>query len=73
MRPAKLIRQLRGKSQFEVSLLTGIPNYRLSRIETGKGNPTPEELAKLATALDTTPTILIQEISAGLFEGITYK
>ena len=69
MRPAKLIRQLQGKSQFQISLLTEIPNYRLSKIESGKENPTPEELNKLANALGTTPSVLEQEISMDLFIG----
>lgn len=69
MRSAKFIRLLRGKSQFEVSLATGIPNYRLSLLENGKANPTAEELAKLAAALGTMPAALDQDLSAILLAG----
>jgi len=59
----KFIRILRGKSQFQVSLETEIPSYRLSRLENGKIDPRPQELRKLAEALETTPEVLKREIS----------
>ena len=69
MRSAKIIRLLRGKSQFEVSLATRIPNYRLSLLENGRADATAEELAKIAAALETTPAILDQDLSAVLLAG----
>ena len=59
----KFIRILRGKSQFQVSLETEIPSYRLSLIESSKVDPRPQELRKLAEALQTTPEVLKREIS----------
>ncbi len=64
MRNAKFVRILRCKSQFQVSLLTEIPSYRLSVIESGKVTPTEGELQRLAAALDTTPENLVREVSA---------
>ena len=63
MMNSKFVRMLRGKSQFQVSLLTEIPSYRLSVIESGKVVPTEEELERLAAALDTTPENLVREVS----------
>ena len=65
----KIFRMIREKSQFEVSLETGIPSYRISSIENGRVTPTPDELAKLAEALQTTPEVLQREISAETLVG----
>ena len=71
MRSAKIVRILRGRSQFEVSLATGIPNYRLSLIENGKADPTAEEVGKLAIALGTVPAALDRDLSVILLnDGI---
>ncbi len=59
---SKFVRMLRGKTQHQVSLLTEIPSYRLSVIESGKVIPTEEELERLAAALDTTPENLVREV-----------
>ena len=59
----KFVRMLRGKSQFQVNLLTEIPSYRLSVIENGKVTPTEGELEQLAAALQTTPENLAREVS----------
>jgi len=59
----KIFRNLRRKSQFELSLATRIPSYRLSRLENGLVDPTEEELERLAIALDTSPEMLKKEIS----------
>jgi transcriptional regulator with XRE-family HTH domain len=69
MRSAKFIRWLRGMSQFELSCATRIPNYRLSRLENGKDNPTSEELTKIAAALGTMPAALDRDPSAILLDG----
>ena len=66
----KFIRILRGKSQFQVSLETEIPSYRLSILESGKADPRPEELRKLAEALGTTPKVLRKEISEEALVGV---
>ena len=59
----KLLRLLRHQSQFDLSLETRIPTYRLSNIENGKVEPREDELTKLAEALQTTPEVLRREIS----------
>ena len=59
----KFVRMLRGKSQFQISLLTEIPSYRLSVIENGKVVPTEGELKRLAAVLQTTPENLTREVS----------
>ncbi len=65
----KLLRLLRGKSQFELSLETRIPSYRLSVLENGKAEPKEEELRRLADALETTPEVLRKKISGEVLEG----
>jgi len=65
----KFIRILRGKSQFQVSLETEIPSYRWSLIESSKVDPRPQELRKLAEALQTTPEVLKREISEEVLVG----
>ena len=59
----KFFRLLRGKSQFQLSLDTQIPSYRLSVLENGKALPTEDELERLASALETTPERLTGKIS----------
>lgn len=59
----KLFRLLRGKSQFQLSLETQIPSYRLSVLENGKAVPKQGELERLATALQTTPENLTKRVS----------
>ena len=58
----KVIRLLRGKNQFELSLETKIPNYRLSILENGKAVPKADELKRLARALGTTPDRLMAKV-----------
>jgi len=59
----KFVREFRGKTQHQVSLLTEIPSYRLSVIETGKVVPTKGELERLAAALETTPENLTKRLT----------
>ncbi len=66
MKNIKALRLLREKSQFDLSLDTKIPNYRLSLLETGKAEPRPDELERLAKALDTLPEILTRDFSEEL-------
>ena len=65
----KVFRMIRKKSQFDVSLETGIPSYRISSIENGRVTPTPDELSKLAEALQTTPEVLKWEITEEALVG----
>ena len=51
----KMERLKRGLSQWDLSELTGIKNYRLSLIECGRTEPTDEECHILASALDLEP------------------
>ena len=59
----KFFRLLRGMSQFQLSLETQIPSYRLSILEHDKDVPTEDELARLASALEVTPEKLNGKIS----------
>ena len=59
----KIFRLLRGKSQFELSLETKIPSYRLSVLENGKSEASPEELLRLGEALGASPEQLKQQIT----------
>ncbi len=63
MESLKFFRFLRGKSQFQLSLETSIPSYRLSRLENGKVEPSTDELSRLAYALGTAPEQLKQQIT----------
>ena len=63
MESLKFFRYLRGKSQFQLSLETSIPSYRLSRLENGKVEPSTDELSRLAQALGVSPEQLQRQIS----------
>lgn len=57
----KRIKELRKElrySQEQLAELIGIEPNNLSRIENGKNYPTPENLSKIASALNVTPDIL---------------
>lgn len=51
----KIERLKRGLSQWDVSELTGIKNYRLSLIECGHAEPTDDERQVLESALELEP------------------
>ena len=59
----KILRQLKGKSQWQLGMEAKVPNYKLSQIESGKLEPTVEELQRLASALQTTPEVLRRQVS----------
>ncbi len=63
MKSLKFFRYLRGKSQFQLSLETRIPSYRLSRLENGKVEPSTCELSRLAQALGVLPKQLKRQIT----------
>ena len=65
----KIFRLLRGKNQFELSLETQIPSYRLSLLENGKAEPKAEELKRLAKALETTTERLMVKVDEGVLVG----
>ena len=50
----KAIRMSKGRTQAQLSEMTGIQRSNLSRLENGKTNPNIETLSKIAIALDTT-------------------
>ncbi len=50
----KAIRMSKGRTQAQLSEMTGIQRSSLSRLENGKTNPNIETLSKIAIALDTT-------------------
>lgn len=56
----KLMRESQGKSQHDVSMMSGLPVGYLSNIETGRiENPGADKLAIIARALDCTPNDLL--------------
>jgi len=55
------LRSHRGISQVELARRVGTSFPRISEIESGKGNPTVKTLEKIATALSTTPSRLLEE------------
>ncbi len=59
----KILRLKRKKSQWELGQAAQITNYKISQFECGKLEPTPEELQRLATALQTSPETLTREVS----------
>ncbi len=65
----KILRLLRGQSQWQLGQAAQITNYKLSQIERGKLEPTPAELDRLAAALDVTPEVLKKEISKEILVG----
>jgi len=65
----KVFRFLRGQSQWELGQVARITNYKISQFECGKLEPTPDELRRLATALQTTPEVLRKEISEETLVG----
>jgi len=59
----KILRLDRKKTQWELGQAAEITNYKISQFECGKLTPTPEELRRLADALETSPETLSQELS----------
>ena len=62
----KVFRLLRGKTQFELSLETEIPSYRLSVLENERAEPSANELSRLAQALGVFPEQLREQITEKL-------
>jgi transcriptional regulator with XRE-family HTH domain len=55
----RIIRELQGLSQTELSALRGIPRSTLSSIENGRVNPGVERAKALSTALKCHPAALV--------------
>jgi transcriptional regulator with XRE-family HTH domain len=55
----KEVRESRGLSQTDLEQLTGISNMQISRYESGKSEPTPEVIVKLANNLSITTDYLL--------------
>lgn len=64
----RIMRIVRGMSQVEVEDATGIPNTRLSLLETGKSLPNVEWAAAIKAALGW-PDDELAEIAFGILEG----
>lgn len=57
-------------TQWDLAGLTGIPNYRISLLETGKAHPKAGELEALSKALGTTVEVLVDEDETGSLESL---
>lgn len=55
----RIVRELQGLSQSELSALCGIPQSTISGIETGRINLGVERAKTLATALHCHPAVLV--------------
>jgi transcriptional regulator with XRE-family HTH domain len=61
-RNMKARRQELGLSQDDVAKRAGVEQTYISDLEMGKKRPLIDSLAKLATALDTTPSALLSSV-----------
>ncbi len=52
MEELKRVRRLRGMSQLDLAARSGVSQYTITEIETGRREPRPSTLRKLAKALD---------------------
>jgi transcriptional regulator with XRE-family HTH domain len=59
----KFLRIASDRRQYEIAELTGIRRPELSRIESGRLNPTPDELARLAKVYGVLPERLLDHIT----------
>jgi len=63
--PIRFERLRRGMLQWQLAKQAGIPESVMSRIETGRITATPEQLRKIALALD----VELERLSADLYEA----
>jgi len=70
MKKLKLIRTIKGMSQWDLAVQTGIRNYRLSLFENGRIEPKADELKALAKALETTVELLVDEAETASLESL---
>lgn len=59
----KEMRERRGLSQTDLEQIAGISNMQISRYESGKSEPTPEVIVKLANGLNVTTDYLLGLVS----------
>lgn len=59
----KIFRLWRKQTQWQLGQAAQITNYKISQFECGKLEPTPDELRRLAEALQTTSETLRKEVS----------
>lgn len=52
MEELRRIRKYKGLSQVDLAALSGVSQYTITEIETGRREPRPSTLRKLADALD---------------------
>ena len=65
MRLLKLLRIMRGLSQQQLAILVKLDQPEISRIESGRVNPTPRELGILGRVLGCPPERLLEHVDAG--------
>lgn len=65
----KIARMKQGKTQYDLSYFTHIPQGQISLIETGVKQPTPEQAQRIADALQ----VNISDIFSGLLHEVQAK
>lgn len=66
----KLVRESLGLSQYQLSQLTSIPNYRISLLENGWRKPTITEIKKIGEAMGVDLKLLMnKKIKIQLTDG----
>jgi transcriptional regulator with XRE-family HTH domain len=67
----KYLRCESGKPQYEVAALVGIHRPELSKMESGRVNPTADELARLARFYNVPAERLLDHIAVA--DGVEYQ
>lgn len=65
-RRIRFLREKKGMSQKELVVASGIPQWKLSRIEKGTRPLRPAALAAIAVALDVTVDVLLKDLTEAL-------
>lgn len=60
----RFCREVAGLTQYELSKKAGVGHFSISRFEDSHWDPTPDGLAKIATALGVTTGFLLDSESA---------
>ncbi len=63
MHPLTYLRHQKGFGQIALARRAAVSQTVISLIETGRLNPRPEELQKLADALGVTPSVLLGRVT----------
>jgi DNA-binding XRE family transcriptional regulator len=61
MEELRRIRRMRGLSQLDLAALSGVSQYTITEVETGRREPRPSTLRKLADALEVEVADFFQE------------